>query len=74
MKIIAKRLKHGDVFIFGNKELVSISPFSGECICVTTRNFYINEPDKERLAYGYTNSTVIQIKPNDIVDLIENIE
>lgn len=74
MKIAAKKLKRGDVFTFDNKEQVAISSISDGCIWVTTREFYLNEADRERLVYGYTNATVIPIKPDDIVELIENIE
>lgn len=75
MKIKARNLKPGDVFIFDGKEQVAIDTVSKDCLWVTNRNFYLTK-DKigKGYVYGYTNACVILISKEDIVELIENID
>lgn len=75
MKIKAKELSPGDVFIFNNKEQVAIGTVSGNSLWVTNRDFYLTKDKREEgIVYGYTNATIISISKEDIVEFIENIE
>lgn len=75
MKIRAKELKPGDVFIFNNKEQVAIDTVLGNSLWITNRQYYLTKDKWESgFIYGRTNSTIISINTDDIVNLIENIE
>lgn len=74
LKIKASDLKQSDVFIFENKTQVAIEYFIGDCLWVTTEDYYLTSNKIEKVVYGYTSTTIISIKANDDIELIKNIE
>ena len=75
MQIEAKKLKQGDVFIFKDRLEVAVEDFTGgDCLCVTTEEYYLTSNMRDKFAYGYTNATIIPIKADDKVKLVKNIE
>ena len=63
MKIKARELRQGDVFIFDDREQIVIDTMSKDSLWVTNRQCYLTNDKREQgFSYGYTNATIISIK------------
>lgn len=74
MKIKAKDLKPGDVFIYKGNQQVAIDNFMGNTLSVTNERLYLDKEKRKKYTYGYTNATIIYIEAEDEVEVLRNIE
>ena len=74
MKVKAKELKQGDLFVFDNREQVAIDSFNNNCLWVTKEEYYLTSDKRKEFTYGYTNATILSIESDSEVELVKNIE
>ena len=75
MKVFAKDIQHGDIFVLDGKENIAIDSYilGNPFLWVTNREFFINTDCSDRV-YGYTNACLIEIPCDALVEYVGNMK